>query len=88
MRPLKHGLLSYVPHLYIRRDTYYCRADIKRYFHTPEIKQSLKTKDSKVAKVLALSMEYRLQRTYTLKLRYIHRAAYETYSNVAVTTRY
>jgi integrase len=70
MRPLKHGLLSYVPHLYIRRDTYYYRADIpsdiKHYFHTPEIKQSLKTKDSKVAKVLAISMEYRLQRTYAM----------------------
>ena len=70
MRPLKHGLLSYVPHLYTRRDTYYYRADIpsdiKHHFHTPEIKQSLKTKDSKIAKVLAISMEYRLQRAYAL----------------------
>jgi hypothetical protein len=67
MRSLKTGLLSFVPHIYTRRDIYYYRADIpsdiKYYFHTPEIKQSLKTKDSKTAKVLAISMEYRLQRT-------------------------
>jgi integrase len=70
MRPLKFGLLSFTPHIFKRKDTYYYRADIpadiKHYFHTPEIKQSLKTKDSKVAKVLAISMEYRLQRTYAM----------------------
>lgn len=70
MRPLKHGLLSFVPHIFTRKDIYYYRADIpsdiKHYFHTPEIKQSLKTKDSKIAKVMAISMEYRLQRIYAL----------------------
>ncbi len=70
MRPLKHGLLSYLTHIYKRKDTYYFRADIpsdiKHHFHTPEIKQSLKTKDSKIAKVLAIGMEYKLQRTYAM----------------------
>jgi len=70
MRPLKSGLLTFVPHVYTRKDIYYFRvdipADIKHHFHTPEIKQSLKTKDSKTAKVLAISMEYKLQQAFCL----------------------
>jgi len=68
MRPLKYGLLSY--HVFARNGIYYYRADIpadlQQYFLTAEIKQSLKTKDSKMAKGLAVSMEYRLQRIYAL----------------------
>ena len=70
MRPLKSGLLSFVPHVYTRRDIYYFRVDIptdiKHYFQTPEIKQSLRTKDSKAAKVLAISLEYKLQQAFCL----------------------
>jgi len=70
MRPLKFGLLSFLPHVYTRNGIYYFRvdipADIKHYFHTPEIKQSLRTKDSKAAKVMAISLEYRLQQTFCL----------------------
>jgi len=61
MRPLKQGLLLFRQHVFVRKDTYYYRTDIptdlKHYFHTNEIKQSLKTKDSKLAKVLAISLE-------------------------------
>jgi len=70
MRPLKQGLLLFRQHIFVRNSTYYYRTDIptdlKHYFHTNEIKQSLKTKDSKLAKVLAISLEYKLQQTFCM----------------------
>lgn len=70
MRPLKQGLLSYLHHVFVRKGIYYYRtdipADIKHYFHTTEIKQSLKTKDSKLAKVMAVSLEYKVQQTFCM----------------------
>ncbi|NVN92737.1 MAG: hypothetical protein HXX11_19370 [Desulfuromonadales bacterium] len=70
MRPPKQGLFVYAHHVFTRNGIYYYRADIpsdlQHLFTTTEIKQSLKTKDSKIAKVMAISMEYRLQRTYAL----------------------
>lgn len=70
MRPLKQGLLLFRQHVFVRNSTYYYRTDIptdlKHYFHTNEIKQSLKTKDSKLAKVLAISLEYKLQQTFCM----------------------
>lgn len=62
MRPLKHGLLSYLQHVYVRNGIFYYRTDIpldiQQHFPTTELKQSLKTKDSKLAKVMAISLEY------------------------------
>ena len=70
MRPLKQGLFLFAHHVYARNGIYYYRADIptdlKHYFPTTEIKQSLKTKDSKIAKVMAISLEYKLQQTFTM----------------------
>lgn len=60
----------YSSHVFARNGIYYYRADIphdiQHYFPIVEIKQSLKTKDPKTAKVLAVSMEYKLQRTYAM----------------------
>ena len=70
MRPLKQGLLSFRQHVFVRKGIYYYRtdipADLKHYFHTTGIKQSLKTKDSKLAKVLAVSLEYKVQQTFCM----------------------
>jgi integrase len=70
MRPLKLGLLSSAHHVFVRNCIYYYRTDIptdlKHYFPTSEIKQSLKTKDSKIAKVLAIRMEYKIQQAFCL----------------------
>jgi hypothetical protein len=61
MRPLKQGLLPYVHHVFVRKGIYYYRTDIpldlQQHFPTTELKQSLKTKDSKLAKVMAISLE-------------------------------
>ena len=68
MRPSSQGLVPFVFNVFARKGTYYYRADIptdlQQYFPTTEVKQSLKTKDSRVAKCLAIGMEYRLQRIY------------------------
>jgi uncharacterized protein DUF6538 len=60
MRPLKQGRLSFAQHVFVRNSIYYYRADIptdlNHYFQSTEIKQSLKTKDSKVAKVMTISL--------------------------------
>lgn len=70
MRPPKQGLFQYAHHIFVRKGIYYYRADIpsdlQHYFHTAEIKQSLKTKESKIAKGLAIGIEYKLQRIYAL----------------------
>lgn len=70
MRPLKSGLLSFAHHIFVRNGIYYYRTDIpndlQKYFPTTELKQSLKTKDSKIAKVMAISMEYKLQQTFCM----------------------
>lgn len=70
MRPLKSGLLPFTHHVFVRNNIYYFRtdipSDIRHLFHSSEIKQSLKTKDSKIAKVMAISMEYKLQQTFSL----------------------
>jgi integrase len=70
MRPLKQGLLSFPSHIFVRNGIYYYRTDIptdlKHYFNTTEIKQSLKTKETKLAKVMAISLEYKVQQTYCL----------------------
>lgn len=70
MRPLKQRLLSFPSHVFVRNGIYYYRTDIptdlKHIFHTTEIKQSLKTKDSKLAKVMAISKEYKLQQTFCM----------------------
>lgn len=60
----------YSSHIFVRNGIYYYRADIpndlQHYFPTSEIKHSLKTKDAKTAKVLAVSMEYKLQQTFCM----------------------
>lgn len=70
MRPPKQGLFSFAHHVFLRNGVYYFRIDIpanlKHYFHASEIKQSLKTKESKIAKVLAISLEYRVQQTFCM----------------------
>ena len=70
MRPLKHGLLSYLQHVYVRNGIFYYRTDIpldiQQHFPTTELKQSLKTKDSKLAKVMAISLEYKAQQTFCM----------------------
>jgi len=70
MRPLKSGLLSFAHHIIVRNGIYYYRADIptdiRHLFVYSEIKHSLKTKDSKTAKVMAISMEYKLQQTFCM----------------------
>jgi hypothetical protein len=70
MRPPKQGLFSFSHHVFVRNDIYYYRADIptdlRHLFISSEIKQSLKTKDSKIAKVMAISKEYKLQQTFCL----------------------
>lgn len=70
MRPLSSRLSLYSSHIFVRNSIYYYRADIpsdlKQHFHSTEIKQSLKTKDSKIAKVLAISMEYKLQQAFCM----------------------
>lgn len=62
MRPLKQGLLSFAQHVLVRNTIYYYRADIptdfNHYFQSTEIIHSLRTKDSKVAKVMAISLVY------------------------------
>lgn len=68
MRPLKSRLLSFPHHIFTRNGIYYYRVDIppdiKTYFSSSEIKQSLKTKDSKLAKVMAASLECKVQQTF------------------------
>ena len=53
MRPLSSRLSLYSSHVFVRNGIYYYRADIptylKHHFLSTEIKQSLKTKDSKNA---------------------------------------
>jgi len=70
MRPLGSRLSLYSSHVFVRNGIYYYRtdipSDIKHYFPVAEIKQSLKTKDSKNAKVVAVSLEYRLQQTFCM----------------------
>lgn len=70
MRPLSSRLSLYSSHVFVRNGIYYYRADIpsdlKHYFHSTEIKQSLKTKDSKNAKVIAVSLEYKVQQTFCM----------------------
>ena len=70
MRPLKSGLLSYLHHVFVRNGIYYYRTDIpldiQKHFPNTELKQSLKTKDSKIAKVMAISLEHRLQQTFCM----------------------
>jgi hypothetical protein len=70
MRPLKQGLLSFPSHIFVPNGIYYYRTDIptylKHYFQSTEIKQSLKTKDSKLAKVMAISLEYKVQQTFCM----------------------
>ena len=70
MRPLKHQPILLSSHLFTRNGIFYYRAnvpsDLQDYFPTDELKKSFKTKDSKMAKGLALSMEYKLQRVYAL----------------------
>ena len=70
MRPSKHKPIVVSYHLFTRKGTYYYRAnvpsDLQQHFPTTEIKKSFKTKESKLAKGMAVSMEYRLQRTYAL----------------------
>jgi hypothetical protein len=65
MRPPKQGLFVYAHHVFTRNGIYYYGADIpsdlQHLFNIYEIKQSLKTKDSKIAKTLAIGIEYRLQ---------------------------
>lgn len=62
MRPLKHGPLSFVSHVFVRNSIYYYRTnisvDLLHYFPTTEIKKSLKTKESKTAKLVAISKWY------------------------------
>lgn len=70
MRPLKRRLFSFVNHVFVRNDIYYYRAnvpvDLRHHFSTTEIKQSLKTKDAKLAKVMASSLEYKVQQTFCM----------------------
>ncbi len=70
MRPSKHKPIVVSYHLFTRKGTYYYRSnvpvDLLQHFPTTEIKKSFKTKESKLAKCMAVSMEYRLQRTYAL----------------------
>ena len=70
MRSPKYGLLSFARHVFVQNSIYYYRtdipSDIRHLFNSPEIKQSLKTKDSKIAKVMAISMEYKLQQTFCM----------------------
>lgn len=70
MRPLKHGPVSFVSHMFVRNNTYYYRAnvptDLQHYFPTTEIKKSLKTKESKTAKFVAISFEYNVQQTFAM----------------------
>lgn len=57
-------------HLLCCKGQYYYRikipVDLKHHFPSPVIKKSLKTTDSKPAKLLAVSMEYRVQQIFTL----------------------
>ena len=68
LRPPKYEPSSFPSHIFVRNGVYYFRAniptDLQHHFPTAEIKKSLKTKDSKSAKVLALSHEYQMQRAY------------------------
>lgn len=70
MRPLKLGPISFVSHTFIRNNTYYYRAnvpvDLLQYFPTTEIKKSLKTKESKAAKLVAISFEYKIQQAFAM----------------------
>lgn len=70
MRPLKHGLFSCLSHIYLRKGTYYYRlnvpVDLQQHFPTEEIKKSLKTKDLKAAKVMAVSLEYKTQQAFAM----------------------
>ena len=70
MRPSKHGLFSYLSHVYLRNNTYYYRVnvpvDLQKHFPTEEIKKSLKTKDLKAAKVMAVSLEYKIQQAFAM----------------------
>jgi hypothetical protein len=70
MRPLGSRLSLYSSHIFVRNSIYFYRTDIpsdlKHYFHSTEIKQSLKTKDCKNAKALAVSLEYRVQQTFCM----------------------
>jgi len=57
-------------HLLCYKGYYYYRikipSDLKQYFPTSEFKQSLKTSDIKAARLLAVSMAYRVQQTFML----------------------
>ncbi len=68
MRPLGSRLYALSSHIYTRNGTFYYRADIpkdlKHLFAISEIKQSLKTKSPKDAKVLAVSLEYKIQKAF------------------------
>ena len=70
MRPSKHMPIVVSYHLFTRKGTYYYRSnvpvDLLQHFPTTEIKRSFKTKESKLAKGMAISMEYKLQRTYAM----------------------
>ncbi|WP_318248641.1 site-specific integrase [Geomonas subterranea] len=70
MRPFKQGLFSYVSHIYQRKGIYYYRVnvpvDLQQHFPTEEIKKSLKTREPKAAKVMAVSLEYRIQQAFTI----------------------
>lgn len=58
----------YPSHIFVRNGIYYYRtdipSDIKQYFPITEIKLSLKTNDSKNAKSMAVSMEYKVQQVF------------------------
>jgi integrase len=56
--------------MFVRNNTYYYRAnvpvDLLKYFPTTEIKKSLKTKESKTAKLMASSYEYKVQQAFAV----------------------
>ena len=70
MGPLKQGHSIFISHISLRNGTYYYRinvpVDLQQYFPTAEIKKSLKTKQSKLAKVMAISLEYKVQQAFTM----------------------
>jgi integrase len=70
MRPPSSRLSLYSSHIFVRNSIYYFRTDIptdlKQYFHVTEIKQSLKTKKTKIANVMAISLEYKVQQAFAM----------------------
>lgn len=70
MRPFLQGLSTIRKHVYLRNNIYYFRSDVPheliQYFHTAEIKQSLRTSDPGVAKLAANGLELKLRQAYAM----------------------